>query len=241
MSTDEKICVLIAHGNPLVAAGLEAAFRAADSFRLSAHCAPQDGVDAALRFGREAIAVTDYQAGLGILASQNSRRWRVLIVSDDDSEVSVRRAIELGVRGYLPLCAPVSAVIGAVRCIHTGGTAIDTTFIAKIAASLASPSLTGREIEVLRLMMLGLPNKAIAAVLKRSLGTAKSHVKAILAKLDAATRVEAVAVARRRGLISDDAIQMPVGRLAGKAHEFERRRALGLSSRHVKDSALRNL
>ncbi|HEY6642651.1 response regulator transcription factor [Povalibacter sp.] len=213
MSADKKICVLIAHGNPLVAAGLEAAFRADDSFCLSMHPGPQAPVAGTVGFGAENIAVTDYQGGLGILASQSTRRWRVLIVSDDDSEANVRRAIELGIRGYLPLSAPVSSVINAVRCIHTGGTAIDPMFISKIAASLAPPSLTSREIEVLRLMMLGLPNKAIAAVLKRSVGTAKSHVKAILAKLDAATRVEAVAVARRRGLISDDSIEMPAGRI----------------------------
>lgn len=203
MSTDEKIRLSIAHGNPLVAAGLEAAFRTADSFLLSSHLEAQDAV---VRTSEShIIAVADYHRGLNILAAQSGRRCRVLIVSDDDSEVSVRLAIELGVRGYLPLSSPASSVLAAVRCIHDGGTIIDGVFIAKIAASLASPSLTSREIEVLRLMMMGMPNKAIAQALKRSLGTAKSHVKAILAKLDATTRVEAVTVARRRGLIADDA------------------------------------
>src|SRR4029078_12813091 len=96
---------------------------------------------------------------------------------------------------------PVENVVRAVRLIHCGNTAIDPAAIEKIAVSLASPPLTGREMEVLRLMMLGLPNKAIAITLQRTVGTAKSHVKAILAKLDAGSRVEAVAVARRRGLL----------------------------------------
>ncbi len=206
MSTCEKIRVLISHSNPLVAAGLEAAFRADDSFSLSITSGPQAMSSAHTSLEPADIAICDYNKALSLLTSPGSRHCRVLILSDAGSEVCVRRAMEFGVRGYLPLCSPVSSVIGAVRDIHRGATVIDAMFMSKIAASLASPSLTNREIEVLRLMMQGMPNKAIAGALKRSVGTAKSHVKAILAKLDAATRVEAVAVARRRGLISEDAM-----------------------------------
>jgi DNA-binding NarL/FixJ family response regulator len=73
-----------------------------------------------------------------------------------------------------------------------------------MALSLRSPALTGREIEVLRLIMQGLPDKVIARHLQRSIATAKSHVKAILGKLGAASRVEAVAIARRRGLVPQE-------------------------------------
>jgi DNA-binding NarL/FixJ family response regulator len=79
----------------------------------------------------------------------------------------------------------------------------------KMATSLRSRRLTDREIEVLRLIMQGLPDKAIARRLERSVGTAKSHVKAILMKLDASSRVEAVAVARRRGLVPEKSMAMP--------------------------------
>jgi DNA-binding NarL/FixJ family response regulator len=72
-----------------------------------------------------------------------------------------------------------------------------------MAMSLRSRGLTRREVEVLRLIMQGLPDKAIARLLERSFETARSHVKAILMKLDASSRVEAVAIARRRGLLSE--------------------------------------
>lgn len=203
MFNDEKIRVLIAHGNPLVAAGLEAAFGAREDFQLIERCVPAAVLESIARLDPADIAVTDYDAGTRVMHAHRGRGRRVLIVTDIDSEVSVRRAVELGAGGYLPLFSPVETVVRAARCISTGGTAIDSIFISKIAVSLASPGLTSRELEVLRLMIEGLPNKAIACTLRRSVGTAKSHVRAILSKLDATTRVEAVAVARRRGLVPE--------------------------------------
>ncbi|MEY2457681.1 MAG: hypothetical protein QOK06_2806, partial [Acidimicrobiaceae bacterium] len=128
---------------------------------------------------------------------------RVLILTDDDSEVSIRTAVELGISGYLPLSSRVESVVHAVRCIHNGGTAMAPNIMTKMAMSLRSRGLTRREVEVLRLIMQGLPDKAIARLLERSFETARSHVKAILMKLDASSRVEAVAIARRRGLLSE--------------------------------------
>jgi two-component system NarL family response regulator len=134
----------------------------------------------------------------------------VLILTDDESEVSIRRAVELGIGGYLPLSSGVESVVHAVRCVNNGGTAIAPNVMTKMAISLRSRPLSEGEIEVLRLIMQGLPDKAIARRLERSVGTAKSHVKAILMKLDASSRVEAVAVARRRGLVPEKSLAMPV-------------------------------
>jgi DNA-binding NarL/FixJ family response regulator len=62
-------------------------------------------------------------------------------------------------------------------------------------------TLTERERQVLELLALGLPNKTIAAELGISEHTAKFHVAAIMSKLGAASRTEAVAVAARRGVL----------------------------------------
>lgn len=201
---DLRVC--IAHDNDLVAAGLEAAFGAQEDCSV-ARCEPESLLHATDPRALGVI-VTDYETGVRLL-NDKGRSCRVLMVTDHDSEVSIRQAVELGSRGYLPLTTPLEAVIRAARCIFNGGTFIDQSFIARIATSLASPALTARELEVLRLMMEGLPNKAIALRLKRSVGTAKSHVKAILSKLDAATRIEAVAVAQRRGLLPKEHTPLP--------------------------------
>jgi DNA-binding NarL/FixJ family response regulator len=199
MLNDDRIRVLIAHNNPLIAVGLEAAFSKQHDFyivgcRDTDHGSPFDAAT---------VAVTDFEGGTQRLAAQGRGDCRVLILSDDDSEVSIRRAMELGVGGYLPLTSGVESVLHAVRCIHSGGTALAPNAMAKMAMSLQSCALTQREVEVLRLIMQGLPDKAIAHRLERSIETAKAHGRAIRLKLKASSRVEVVAIARRRGLVSE--------------------------------------
>ena len=203
MLIDDRVHVLIAHDNPLVAAGLEATFGMQQDFyivgrRETDNVSP---VDAAT------VAVTDYEEGTRRLVAQRGAQCggdcRVLILTDDDSEVSIRAAVELGISGYLPLSSGVESVVHAVRCIHNGGTAITPNVVARMVMSLQSRGLTRREIEVLRLIMQGLPDKVIAHRLERSVETARSHVKAILMKLGASSRAAAVAIARRRGLVSE--------------------------------------
>ena len=66
---------------------------------------------------------------------------------------------------------------------------------------MRKPTLTQREADVLQLLAQGRSNKDIARRLTITEGTAKTHVKAILTKLDAMSRTEAVAIAHKRGLI----------------------------------------
>jgi len=199
MLNDDRIHVLIAHENSLIAAGLEAAFGMQQDFHIVRHC-PSDDI---LPLDPATVAVTDYDGGTRCLAAQRGGGCRVLILTDDDSEVSIRRAVDLGISGYLPLSSGVESVLHAVRCIHNGGMAIESNILSKMAMSLRSRGLTQREVEVLRLIMQGLRDKVIAGRLEHSVETTKSHVKAILMKLGASSRAEAAAIARRRGLVSD--------------------------------------
>jgi DNA-binding NarL/FixJ family response regulator len=112
--------------------------------------------------------------------------------------------MELGVAGYLPLSSRVGAVVDAVRCIDRGGTPIAPNAIAKMAMSLQSRALTRCEVEALRLIMQGLPDKAIADRWERSVETAKAHGRTSRLKRKASNRVEVVAVARRRVLLSEE-------------------------------------
>lgn len=212
MFRDEKIHVLIVHANPLVSAGLWTAFAGRTEFDIVDRRVLDSATDDAAALVSVDVAVTDCTAGMRLMATDRRPASRVLILTDDESEVTIRRAVELGIRGYLPLSTCLDSVVRAVRCIHSGGTAIAPIVMAKMAESLRSRPLTGREVEVLRLIMEGLPDKAIARRLQRSVGTAKAHVKAILTKLEASSRVEAVAVARRRGLVHEESIALRVER-----------------------------
>ena len=201
MSLAGKIKVLIAHRNPLVSAGLEAAFAVQEDFAVASAEAAWSGTLTDECLDSMKVVVSDCETGLRLIGPGLQRGCRVLIVTDDVSEASIRRAVELGAGGYMLLSSTVEAVLSGVRCISGGGTTLDPVVTTKMIASLAADPLTERELDVLRLMMEGLSDKAIATSLDRSVGTAKAHVKSILAKLDARSRTEAVAIARRRGLV----------------------------------------
>jgi two-component system nitrate/nitrite response regulator NarL len=100
--------------------------------------------------------------------------------------------------------------VATVRTVATGLTVLDPSLISELSALLVArtsgntvgeESLTPRETEVLQLLAGGLPNKSIAAQLGISEHTAKFHVSAVLSKLGAASRTEAVTTAARRGLL----------------------------------------
>jgi DNA-binding CsgD family transcriptional regulator len=116
--------------------------------------------------------------------------------------------------GLLRRDAAVEEVILALTAVAGGVIVLDR----RLGPSLATPSepafaasaertigggeaLTPRELEVLQLVALGLPNKTIAARLHVSEHTAKFHVSSIMLKLGAASRTEAVTLAARRGLL----------------------------------------
>ena len=99
--------------------------------------------------------------------------------------------------------SPLLRRIEAVRSLHLGQRFLCNAASASMAESVTQELLTGREREVLALMSQGLDNKSIALRLDIALGTVKSHVKAVLAKMAARSRTQAVAVARQRGLVQD--------------------------------------
>lgn len=192
-----RIRVTIAHPTPLLCAGLEAAISTQDDFEV----VTADLADP--NFDPTTTVVTDCETGLHLTLCRYAPGNRILIVTHDQGEANIRRAMAAGIRGYLLLTASLDVVIGAIRSIHHGGTVLDPLVAAKLAESFVRASLTSREVDVLRLLMLGIGDKAIAKRLALRVDTVKAHLKAVRAKLNASTRTEAVAIAQRRGLIPD--------------------------------------
>jgi DNA-binding NarL/FixJ family response regulator len=141
------------------------------------------------------------------------------VVSQVDSEMNVRRALECGVSGYLPQSCQPDQLIDATLALARGQRYLERSVAQRLADAMTQDLPTPREIDVLRLMAIGLCNKAISSELNIAVGTVKAHIKALLQKLEAATRTEAADVARRRGLLgpADDEIAL----------SRDRRRAVG--------------
>jgi DNA-binding NarL/FixJ family response regulator len=134
----------------------------------------------------------------------------VLLVGDAPSTAELNALLRAGVRGVLLPEASGDELAIALRAVIQGLVVLEPLVGRALAAAtpLASAldagpeeSLTDREQEVLQLLALGLPNKTIATRLHISEHTVKFHVGSILAKLDAASRTEAVTRAARRGLL----------------------------------------
>jgi DNA-binding NarL/FixJ family response regulator len=134
----------------------------------------------------------------------------IVVLTEAAAPAASAQALQAGIRAVLPseistdqLAATLQAAAAGLVVLHP--TEIPAAFPAATPASqslaeLPEP-LTRREREVLQMLAAGLANKEIAARLNISDHTAKFHVAAILGKLGAATRTEAVALGIRRGLV----------------------------------------
>jgi two-component system, NarL family, nitrate/nitrite response regulator NarL len=124
------------------------------------------------------------------------------LVRDEESALDLWRA---GALGVLLRSTESERLLAALRTLAAGLAVFDPALLRTLLVSRVPPRddllFTPREAEVLSLMAEGLSNKLIADRLKISDHTAKFHVNAILNKLDAETRTEAVVSAARRGLL----------------------------------------
>jgi DNA-binding NarL/FixJ family response regulator len=131
----------------------------------------------------------------------------VVALTSFDEEERVHAALEAGASGYLLKDADVDEVAVAVRAAHRGELQLDPAVARRLTESLrAAPAtdgaatLTSRELEVLRLLGEGHPNKTIASTLGITERTARTHVSKILSKLGLSSRTQAALWAAREGI-----------------------------------------
>ena len=144
------------------------------------------------------------------LRGLGAERTRVIALDDDPRRVIADEPAMRGlVRGVLPRDASAGEILAAVFAVAGGLVALHPEALDALrrrgpvrAASDPPQPLTARELEVLGMLAEGLGNKAIASRLAISSHTAKFHVAAIMSKLGAGSRTEAVALGMRRGLIA---------------------------------------
>lgn len=141
--------------------------------------------------------------GVGVInevrQQEPSAKFVILTTYDTDNEIY--RAVKAGARGYLLKDERREVLLDCIRKVSRGETCIPPALVEKLAAGMRGEALTGREVEVLALLVRGRSNKEIAAKLFISETTVKGHLRSVFTKLNVLSRTEAVTTAIRRGLV----------------------------------------
>lgn len=207
MPPKPRIRLLLADDHTVVRMGLAAVLGVEKDLEVVAEA--EDGAEAVDRYRATQPDVTLLDVRMpgldGIEALGRIRtEWpeaRVLMLTTSELDEDVQRAMELGACGYLLKSVHRSELVRAIREIHAGGRCIPEALARRLAELSQRRQLTNRELEVLAGMRRGLSNRDIGLALDITEHTVKAHVKAILQKLEAADRAEAVGRGFEQGLL----------------------------------------
>lgn len=214
-----RIQVLVAHPDPLLALGLEAALGRQPGIEVLP--AGADGLGAAAD-----VVLTDHPGGMALAgtvragAQPGRAPARILVLAAQEREQQVRTALERGVHGYLLSGSRVEELVEGIRALAQGQRYLSLAAAQRMADSMTRAHLTGRESDVLGLLVQGCCNKAIARQLQIAVGTVKAHVKGIMSKLHASSRTQVVSIAVARGLVVQErhAAPLPGGAAGATRH-----------------------
>ena len=126
---------------------------------------------------------------------------KIVVLTSFGTSDMISRAIEAGATGALMKTAEDRELLSTIRTVASGGRVISPAVRKLISTDPPAPELTPRQLEILQAMARGLTNKDIAKMFSIRTDGVNEHVLAILAKLGAANRTEAVATAIRKQLI----------------------------------------
>ena len=129
----------------------------------------------------------------------------VVVVSGSDEIADVQRVLGAGASGFIHKSTPPPVMLSALRLVLAGGVYVPLQAMHREPTPLSptrawANGLTARQMEVLRLLAVGKPNKVIARELDLSEGTVKIHLSAIFRVLDVNNRTEAVLAAQQLSL-----------------------------------------
>lgn len=210
------IKTIIVDDHPVVRFGVKQMLSTSDEIEIVAE---MDDVDHLLEIISETDAdivlldlELDHTDGVDALRllREKAPHVRVIIYTSHDDEERIVQAAELGVDGYLLKGCGQRELVSAIQSVSAGGIALEPAVAGKLMQYMNKRSSTAnadnirfskREAQVLKLIAVGKTNKEIGETLFISESTVKFHVHAILNKLDAGNRTEAVSVATQLGLI----------------------------------------
>jgi DNA-binding NarL/FixJ family response regulator len=208
-----QIDILIVEAHAMVADGLASVLAAEQDFRIVGTAWTARDAERLVAALDPDVVVLDARLpdddGTAVAARIRARhpRTRVVVISATDSQRIAIAAVEAGCSGFLSKGSRAAELAHALRRAHAGEAVIDPATMARLLPRLLAPAsprgsaLTSREREILTLLAAGRSTAEMAAELYISPATVRNHVQRVITKLDAHSKLEAVAVAVREGLV----------------------------------------
>ncbi len=207
------IRALVVDDHPIVRAGLVALFDAApDIAVIGTASSGEEAVALAAELAPDVVLMDLRMPGIGgeeatmlILAGRPTTR--VIILTTYENDDAILSAISAGASGYLLKAAPEKELLAGVRAVAAGEVAlapsVSRLLVQRAAAPVAAatPALSARELDVLRLVAAGLGNREIGQRLYVGEATVKTHLLHAFAKLEVSDRTRAVTRAMELGVL----------------------------------------
>ena len=202
----EKLSCLVVDEHPVVRRGVRALLEQGfDDVELidapSADAVLANGIE-----GKPDVVLIDPRKGPGDTETTLTEIARkldspVVVFTADGGARQLSDALKAGVKGYVRKDSPADDLIRAIRAAISGDFYIDPALSSTIVLEEGERTLTARQREILQMLADGMQTDAVAKQLGLSTETVRTHTKRIMAKLDADTRTQAVAIGIRNGMI----------------------------------------
>jgi DNA-binding NarL/FixJ family response regulator len=198
--------LLVVDDHPVVRQGIRALLeRELDGVEVST----ADSADAALRDSAGTnpdVVVIDLRRVGGevqdtISSLQETLHSPIVVFTADGGPRMLAEAIKAGVKGYVRKDSPPEDLIRAIQAARSGEFYVDPALSSSLLLEEGERTLTARQREILQMLADGMHTEEVAKQRGLSTETVRTHTKRILAKLQAGTRTQAVAIGIRSGLI----------------------------------------
>jgi two-component system NarL family response regulator len=160
------------------------------------------------RFGKgspDVVVIDPWRAGTdiagGIKEVADKTKAPIVVLTADGGARLLSDALKAGVKGYVRKDSPPDDLIRAIEAARNGDFYVDPSLSSTLVLDEGERTLSSRQREILQMLADGMKTDTVAQTLGLSTETVRTHTKRILAKLEASTRTQAVAIGIRHGLI----------------------------------------
>jgi DNA-binding NarL/FixJ family response regulator len=197
---------LIVDDHPVVRAGVRAVLESSFADPRVTDAATIEEAAATVNGDPPDVVIIDpWRAGVDVaqVVDQLKRELKapIVIFTSDGGARLLSEALKAGVKGYVRKDSPSEDLVRAIDAARSGEFYVDPGLSSTIVLDEGDRTLSARQREILQMLADGMQTDAVAEKLGLSTETVRTHTKRILAKLEASTRTQAVAIGIRHGLI----------------------------------------